>query len=170
MDEWFGKVRWCEDDLKSALNTQGYPVTKNNIAKLYDICSHHCFTDCMIEAGWEYMYNMIGYDDGWDKYERSISMNNEEFQARLAELYKENPMIARSKSKTVNELVYVLRQDKEFDYNISMTEDGAWTCIPSVKECFIPVRTLAKHVKDVYVDAEDGYECEEICLTVVLED
>lgn len=66
--EWFGMVRWCEDDLKNALEVQGYPVTENNIAKLYNICSHHSFEDCMIEAGWEFMYNNIGYDDGWDEY------------------------------------------------------------------------------------------------------
>jgi len=96
-------------------------------------------------------------------------MTNIEFQERLAELYKENPMIAASKCKTVNELFYVLRQDKENDYNISMVEDGVWTCVPSVKECFIPVRTLAKHVKEIKCD-EDDYGCEEICLTLVLKD
>lgn len=64
--EWFGQVRWCEEDLKTALEAQGYPVTENNISKLYDICSSHWFTDHMIEAGWEYMYNWIGYEDGWD--------------------------------------------------------------------------------------------------------
>ena len=97
-------------------------------------------------------------------------MTNKEFQERLAKLYAEHPMIARSKKKTVNELIYVLRQDKEYDYNISGHEDGAWTCIPSVKECFIPVRTLAKHVKEVFCDDEDDFECPEICLTMVLED
>lgn len=95
-------------------------------------------------------------------------MNNIEFQNRLAELYKEHPMIARSKRKTANELFYVLRQDKEFDYNISSNEGGAWTCIPSVKECFIPVKTLAKHVKEICID--EDFECDEVCLTVILED
>ena len=64
--EWFGIVRWCEKDLKNALETQGYPVTENNISKLYDICNSHWFVDNMIEAGWEYMYNWIGYESGWD--------------------------------------------------------------------------------------------------------
>lgn len=66
-EEWFGQVRWCEDDLKNALEVQGYAVTENNIAKLYGLCQHHSFTDCMIEAGWEHMYNNIGYGDGWDE-------------------------------------------------------------------------------------------------------
>ena len=93
-------------------------------------------------------------------------MTNKEFQNRLQELYKEHPMIARSENKTVNEILYVLRMDKEYDYNISMKEGKAWMCIPSVKECFIPVRTLAKHVKSIECDEED-YGCPEICLTIV---
>ena len=67
--EWFGEVRWCEEDLKNALEVQGYPVTENNIAKLYEACNSHWFTDFMVERGWEYMYDMIGSDDTWDKYE-----------------------------------------------------------------------------------------------------
>lgn len=66
--EWFGVVRWCEDDLKNALEVVGYPVTENNISKLYAVCNSHWFTDHMIEAGWEYMYDNIGYGDGWDEY------------------------------------------------------------------------------------------------------
>lgn len=67
--EWFGKVRWCEDDLKAALEDRGYPVTENNVDKLFVICNSHWFTDYMIEAGWEYMYSNIGDGDGWDKFE-----------------------------------------------------------------------------------------------------
>lgn len=67
--EWFGEVRWCEEDLKNALECVGYPVTANNVAKLYAVCNSHWFTDFMIESGWEYMYNTIGNDDTWDKYE-----------------------------------------------------------------------------------------------------
>lgn len=59
--EWFGKVRWCEEDLKNALENQGYPATEDNIAKLYSLCSHHSFTDCMIEQGWDYIYSQIDW-------------------------------------------------------------------------------------------------------------
>ena len=65
--EWFGMVRWCESDIEEALRYQGYPVTENNIAKLYNLLNSHWFTDHMIEAGWEYMYDQIGYGDGWDE-------------------------------------------------------------------------------------------------------
>jgi hypothetical protein len=66
-DEWFGKVRWCEEDLEEALKEQGYPVTENNVSKLRSLCEHHFFTDCMIERGWDYIYDQIGEGDGWDE-------------------------------------------------------------------------------------------------------
>lgn len=95
-------------------------------------------------------------------------MTNREFQKRLQMLYKEHPMIAKSEKKTINELFYVLRMDKENDYNINVIDRGFVSCIPSVKECFVNVKMLAKHVKTVECD-EDDYDCEEICLTVVTE-
>ena len=66
-DEWFGQVRWCDEDLENALEMQGYPATENNIEKLRAWCNTHGFTDDMIEAGWKYMYNTIGLGDGWDE-------------------------------------------------------------------------------------------------------
>jgi hypothetical protein len=79
-------------------------------------------------------------------------MKNKEFQAKLQALYNEHPMIAKSEKKTVNELFYVLRMDKENDYNINLIKDGIWSCIPSVKETFVSVRTLAKYVKSIEID------------------
>lgn len=97
-------------------------------------------------------------------------MTNTEFQEKLRQMYKENPMIAMSKRKTVNEIFYLLRMDKENDYNISLVEDGVWTCVPSVRECFIGVKTLARHVKSIVCDDEEANcGCEEICLTIVTE-
>lgn len=66
-DEWFGMIRWHEDDLKEALEYQLHPATENNIAKLRSICNSHWFTDHLIQSGWEYMYSHIGNGDGWDK-------------------------------------------------------------------------------------------------------
>ena len=66
--DWFGEVRWCETDLKNALEVQGYPVTENNVAKLYSLCTHHSFEDLIVERGWEYIYAQIG-GDGWDEYD-----------------------------------------------------------------------------------------------------
>ena len=97
-------------------------------------------------------------------------MTNVEFQAKLQQMYAENPMIARSKRKTVNEILYLLRMDKENDYCVSVVEDGVWSCIPSVKETFIPVKSLARHVKSIVCDdEEENPGCPEVCLTIVTE-
>lgn len=58
-DKWFGVVRWCDDDLKNALETHGIATTKYNVNKLKSLCLHHSFVDLMIEQGWEYIYNKI---------------------------------------------------------------------------------------------------------------
>ena len=100
-------------------------------------------------------------------------MTNAEFQRRLEEMYNRFPGTITSKpSKTMNELVYVLRMDEEYDYNLSIYNPilNQWLCIPSVKECFIPVRTLARHVKMVKIDDDDDFKCPEIFLTIVVED
>ena len=102
-------------------------------------------------------------------------MTNAEFQKKLEGMYAEHPFIDRHKTKTFNELVWILRQDS-VDYNINIhpyNDDMGWMCIPSVKECFIPVRDLAMHVSkvefDEYFNDEDfGYDG--ICLTVWLEE
>ena len=101
-------------------------------------------------------------------------MTNAEFQVKLEEMYKSHIVITKKPNKTFNELVWTLRQD-DVDYNISIPpyEEGmGWLCIPSVKECFIPVRSLAKHVKKVELDEyeDDDFEYDGICLTVWLED
>ena len=67
MKEWFGEVKWSREDLENALEVQGYPVTENNVKKLYNMVNNHWFTDYMIEAGWDYMYGYIGSGDGWDE-------------------------------------------------------------------------------------------------------
>ena len=86
-------------------------------------------------------------------------MNNKEFQAILKNLYADFPHIAKSKQKTLNELVYVLRMTGE-DYQLNTFEEGkpnSWGVIPGVQETFIPVKDLAKKVVSVEFD-EETYE------------
>jgi hypothetical protein len=73
-------------------------------------------------------------------------MTNVEFQKKLDAMYAKHPMIARSNPKSLNELMYVLRMEGDRDYSIS-TNDGA--CIPSVRETFVPTRSLAKKVMSI---------------------
>lgn len=83
-------------------------------------------------------------------------MTNKEFQAKLKKMYEEFPYIAKRKQKTLNELVYVLRISGE-DYQINTyneNEPGSCTCIPDLKETFIPVKSLAQTVVSVEFDEE----------------
>lgn len=66
-EEWFGIVRWCEEDLKVALENRGLPATEENIAKLRNRLDDHWFTDHMIEAGWDYIYSCITDNDVWEE-------------------------------------------------------------------------------------------------------
>ena len=100
-------------------------------------------------------------------------MTNAEFQKKLEKMYESHSIITKEKRKTFNELIWTLRQDN-IDYNISIPpykEDG-WLCIPSIKECFIPVKWLAMHVEAVELDEceNDDFEYDGICLTVWLEE
>ena len=57
--EWFGQVRWHNDDLASALKDKGISATEKNIVKLRSLLDNHWFTDHMISAGWDYINNCI---------------------------------------------------------------------------------------------------------------
>ena len=84
-------------------------------------------------------------------------MTNAEFQTKLEAMFAKHPMLARSNPKSLNELMYVLRMEGDRDYSIS-TNDGS--CIPSVRETFVPSRELAKKVMSIeweeYEDEENG--------------
>jgi hypothetical protein len=74
-------------------------------------------------------------------------MTNTEFMTKLDAMYAKHPMIARSNPKSLNELMYVLRMEGDRDYSIS-ADDGS--CIPSVRETFVPSKELAKKVTNIW--------------------
>ena len=57
--EWFGVVRWCDEDIVAALEYKLAPVTEENIRRIHDKLAHHSFTDSMIEQGWDYIHFLI---------------------------------------------------------------------------------------------------------------
>ena len=81
-------------------------------------------------------------------------MTVNEFNKWLDNEFKKHPMLAKSNPKSINELVYVLRMS-EHDFCLN-TDDGsgAFGCIPSVKETFIPSRMLAQKIKSMEYDEE----------------
>lgn len=58
-DKIFGKVQWDDEDLRNALDLQGYPQTEKNIALLRSACEKSGFVEAQIAAGWDYMYTQI---------------------------------------------------------------------------------------------------------------
>lgn len=93
-------------------------------------------------------------------------MTRGEFFNKLNEMFDKHPMIAKSNPKTLNELMYVLRMEGDIDYAIS-TNDGS--CIPSVRETFVPTKTLAKKVTSIdwheEIDEQYGV-CSSIIVTL----
>ena len=84
-------------------------------------------------------------------------MTNKEFQQWLSDEFDKYPLLARHTPHTINELVYVLRHN-DVDYDMSYKIPGkanGWSCIPSVKECFIPVRDLGYHIHNITYEAEE---------------
>lgn len=99
-------------------------------------------------------------------------MTNAEFQNKLQAMYAQHPLIAKSEQKTLNELVYVLRMSGE-DWQLNTEEKGnpnSFSCIPDVRETFIPVRDLAQKVVSVEFDEEIWEEYGIKLLVVIVED
>ena len=95
-------------------------------------------------------------------------MTNIEFNKWLYKEIAKHPMLAKSNPKSVNEFSYILRMS-EYDFCLNITDgNGAFTCVPSVKECFIPSRILAQKIKSIEYDEEtfDEYESRLIIIEV----
>lgn len=58
-NEWFGVVRWCNDDIHDRLLDNDLPTTPEAIALIRRECEHHFFTDYMIDAGWHMIDSYI---------------------------------------------------------------------------------------------------------------
>lgn len=57
---WFGRVRWCNEDIEGKLVDMGLPATEENIQLVRRKCeSDKHFTDGMIEAGWDAIESVI---------------------------------------------------------------------------------------------------------------
>lgn len=94
-------------------------------------------------------------------------MTNAEFPSKLNAMFAEYPLIARSKTKSLNELIYVLRmQNEEYQLNTISAKDGSFSCIPSAKETFVPSRDLAKKIVSIEFD-EDAHKEYVINLLIV---
>ena len=95
-------------------------------------------------------------------------MTKKQFDELLSKAFDKHPMLKMSKAKTLNELIYVLRMEFEDDFCINTAEaDGVFGCIPSIKETFIPTRTLALKIKSIEYDEETFEDCGQHLLMIV---
>ena len=56
---YFGTVRWCDDDIITALIDKGINPNADNVFKVRCNLTHHCLEDLMVERGWESIYAVI---------------------------------------------------------------------------------------------------------------
>lgn len=99
-------------------------------------------------------------------------MTDQEFQKKLEQMYGKYSFISKSKQKTFNELVYVLRMSEE-NWQINTTCDAVpngFSCYPGVKDVFIPAKALAQKVVSVEFDEETWEEHGVRLLLVKVED
>ena len=55
-EEYFGMVRWNEDDLRNALEENDVRPTDERVAQLRKLCESSSFEEAMIGAGWDIIY------------------------------------------------------------------------------------------------------------------
>lgn len=65
-EDWFGKVRWCNEDIKAAMEGRGIDPSQEDIFEIRNKLEHHSFTDHMISAGWDFINQVI--DNYVDSY------------------------------------------------------------------------------------------------------
>lgn len=93
-------------------------------------------------------------------------MTNTEFQKKLDEMYNDYPMIAISKKKTINELIFVLRNDNDVDdYCLNIDSGSQGFSFGLAKKSFFPTRTLALKIKSIEYVEDDESEYPALVIT-----
>lgn len=59
-DEWFGVVRWNDEDIVDTLSRTGYIWNDDQIGVIRSMCEHHNFTDMMIQP-WVGLYLQVHF-------------------------------------------------------------------------------------------------------------
>lgn len=57
--EYFGEVRWCDDDVRNALECCNAKTTYEAVRAVREFCRSSTFTDRIVERGWDEIYGFI---------------------------------------------------------------------------------------------------------------
>ena len=68
---YFGVVRWCDEDIKAALRDLEYSDCDKNVSIIREQCMHRCFVEAMEATGWHYISSYI------EENEDILEVNNE---------------------------------------------------------------------------------------------
>ena len=88
MTDYFGIVRWCEEDLCNVLREHGIPFTDENLSALLKSVDTHWFKDAMIDAGWNYIddcADCLFIDDNGSKIVSRIKLPVENKMIKITE-------------------------------------------------------------------------------------
>lgn len=89
-----------------------------------------------------------------------MKITQSEWELKLTGMLNKHPMFKLSNPLSINELVYMLRNEEE-NYNLNiLTDKKDWLFIPSAKETFVPTRTLAQKIIKIEVDDFEDACCQ----------
>lgn len=61
-NNYFGIVRWCEEDVANAIKEQGFEPTEENVKIVMGTLNESAFISFMVQAGWDYLYNIVNQE------------------------------------------------------------------------------------------------------------
>ena len=82
-------------------------------------------------------------------------MINGEFLAKLNKRFNEI-LPSTAKKRTINELIFVLRNDGVKDYNLNINSKSKGFSFGLLKEGFFPTRLLALKIESIIYEEVDG--------------
>ena len=132
MMDYFGIVRWCEQDLFDALREHGIPFTDENLSALLKSVDTKWFKDVMVEAGWNYI------DDCVDRL--FIDNNGKKIVSRT-----ELPL----EDKTIN-----ITEEDIGDIVCAALEGGIgyWACLDNMDEVWSNEENKCKSYSEIATD------------------
>lgn len=125
-EDWFGKVRWCNDDIVAALQDKHIEPTEENVSRVRTQLGHHAFTDTQIEHGWEFIYYTID-NLRLDDEEEEVALPKADDLPDVFDFYSHNNSITRGRKyhairKPEQGYFFVTLEDSDCTWDIHVSE------------------------------------------------